>query len=719
MKRLQSMWQKLMSNTYTRVASYVVVAVVFGTIGTLLLTSSHATTPNSSQEGESGSLSGCVSQLSDTTGSNSQVIKFGSSSSGGTGTTDPTNLDTCGRSVPDTAYLVGTCDVTTSCANSLATSTAVFMSASGSDTNAGTKAAPVKTLNKAISLSTSGGTIVIRGGTYRDWYNSSGTTYGFLSKSLTFQAYPHEQVWFDGADVEPTGNWTSNGSGQWSMTWSTPSFCGGKYYDFAYNNQSSPTNTTSSSGTTYGTNNGPCAYYDTYGDPNNPAAADPQMIFKDGTYVHEDVCPSDITTLSTSNFCYKEDLTNKTGTLYLGFNPSGHTIEAAARPMALQVGVSNVTVRGIGFKRFATNNFSNVTQGVIYGGGDNMTIENDVFSQMAGEGIGGSGHNSQVVHSVFYADGYRGVSWNGHQHSDGSTDNFQILSSIFNGNNAEIFDPGCSASCGAAAIKLAHMDGYTFKNNIVENTKGGTKGGVAFWCDLACSNGIMVNNLVHDNNSDGIFYEVSDTGIIASNLVYNNNGYGIRVGSANTKVYNNTVVNNVGFGGLWVYDDSRSFGINSWTDVGPDTVNITVANNIIADTKNSNTILRTQGGSTTIASNTQPSQFFSLFDYNAYWRTSSTQNLMRWIPYGASEIDYKSLATWQTANSNAGYDTHGTEQSAGSDPFFTNLTGGDYTVRTNSTAYHSGTAIPSDVMSALGLSTGTGYSEGAITWAGQ
>jgi len=667
------------------------IGVLFGIVGVLLLTASHAATPADSKELESGTLSSCAAAISDPTASGGHAVKLGSCSNN-----DPTNLDAAGATVPDTNYAIP--------------SGAIFMATNGSDSSAGTQAAPVKTLNKAVSLASAGGTIVIRAGTYRDWYNSGGTTYGFLSKQLTFQAYPHEQVWFDGTDVEPTGNWTSNGSGQWSMTWSTPSFCGNNYYDFAYNNQSSPTNTAASDGTTYGTNNGPCAYYDTYGDASNPAAADPQMVFKDGAYVHEDICPSDLTTLASGDFCYKEDITNKTGKIYLGFNPSGHTVELAARPMALQIGAANVIVRGIGFARYASNNFSNATQGAIYVGADNVVLENDVFKQLAGEGVGGNGHNGKIVHSVFANNGYRGLSWNGHQHSDGSTDNLQILNSAFNGNNAEIFDTGCSASCGAAAIKLAHMDGYTLKNNILENTKGNGKGS-GFWCDLACSNGVMVYNSIHGNSHDGIMYEVSNTGIIASNLIYDNGGYGIRVASANTKVYNNTLVDNTGFGGLWVYDDSRSYNYAGWTDVGPDTVNVSVANNIVADTKNSNTILRAQGSGTG-QTNTQPSQFFPLFDYNAYWRTASTQNLMRWIPYGVTETDYKALTTWQAA----GYDAHSTEQSAGTDPFFVNMAGGDYTLRTNSPAYHSGTTIPDDVAAALGIALKTGQSKGALSW---
>jgi len=256
------------------------------------------------------------------------------------------------------------------------------------------------------------------------------------------------------------------------------------------------------------------------------------------------------------------------------------------------------------------------------------------------------------------------------------------------------------------------MDGFTFKNNIVENNDA-TASTHGFWCDLACSNGVIVDNLFRSNGGSGIFYEVSDTGIIASNLIYDNGGYGIRLGSANTRVYNNTIVNNTGFGGLWFYDDSRSYGYGGTTDAGPDTTNLSFVNNIVADTKNSNTILRAQGQ--TGQTNTQPDQFFTTVDYNSYLRTSSSQNLMRWIPAGASETDYKSLATFTSGTS---LDAHSGEVTTGVDPYFINLVSGDYHVRSSGPAYHSGTALPADVAAAIGVSTATGQNRGALIWPG-
>jgi len=68
---------------------------------------------------------------------------------------------------------------------------------------------------------------------------------------------------------------------------------------------------------------------------------------------------------------------------------------------------------------------------------------------------------------------------------------------------------------------------------------------------------MMVGNIFRNNGDDGLFYEVSNTGIIASNLIYGNGGYGLKMGSANTRVYNNTIVGNAT--NVLLYDDNRSY----------------------------------------------------------------------------------------------------------------------------------------------------------------
>ena len=81
---------------------------------------------------------------------------------------------------------------------------AIFVSTSGSDSNSGTEASPYLTVLKAVQMATSGRTIVIREGTYRETLNT-------ISKQVFLQPYPNEQVWISGSDV--VSSWTSIGSG--------------------------------------------------------------------------------------------------------------------------------------------------------------------------------------------------------------------------------------------------------------------------------------------------------------------------------------------------------------------------------------------------------------------------------------------------------------------------------------------------------------------------
>jgi hypothetical protein len=600
-------------------------------------------------------------------------------------TSTPVNLDESGRTLPDTAYS--------------APAGAIYLATTGSDAASGTSSAPVKTLNRAIALVPAGGTIVVRGGTYRDWYNKSGSP-GIITKTLTIQAYPHEKVWFDGTDPIASSQFQSDGAGHWYTTWNTPSFCMANYYHVPFK---SPSHTPA---------NDQCSYWDNSLDTQNPMAVDPQMVFSDGKYLHE---VSSLKEATGDTFYYQQDTTNKTGRIYLGFNPSGHSMEATARPTALVITGTYSKVLGIGFKRYASNVYGSTTTGAVYARAIGALFENDAFVQNAGPGYSGAVQQTTIRHSLFVGNGANGIVANGHMRS-GTPDNAMIENSLFKGNNAERFDTDCSASCAAANIKLNHMVGFTVRNSIIADA-GGEASGV--WCDLACSNGVIVNNVVQGNGSHGIFYEVSNTGIIASNLVADNGGRGIQLASANTKVFNNTLVGQLlAFN---IYDDQRSPGVDGWTDVGPNTTNVELANNVVSGTNNMINCGPPQKSGKNQAPNTGCSQFFSLLDYNWYYQEASGSSVsFKFANLGQTTgTTYKSVGAFTTAT---GLDGHsmGSVAGTGAAPLSIASVGNTATVQAKSTtSYGAGTAIPADVAKALGISQTTGLSRGAITWPGK
>ncbi|CAM3368943.1 DNRLRE domain-containing protein [Corallococcus sp. ZKHCc1 1396] len=582
-------------------------------------------------------------------------------------------LDNTGTTIPDTNYPIP--------------AGAIFLATNGNDSNAGTQAAPVATLNRAIALAPSGGTIVVRGGTYRDWYNNGAGNYRVNTKPLTFQAYPHEQAWFDGTDVKPASAWTSDGAGHWYMDWSTPSFCNGGYYNYKYDAQ--PT-----------TNQGPCSHFDMYGDPANPAAGDPQMVFIDGAYVHEVKTLAEAT---PGNFFY--DWNNRR--IYIATNPAGHTVEVAARPVAMVLGTSGHKVKGLGFRRYATNEYSNTTNAALYIGATNSLVESCVFTQMAAGSLSIKPQGGVVRGSVFANNGFTAIGSNGSTNAATLvTDGLLLEGSVINANNTERFGTNCSRSCAQAGVKIAHMNGFTVRNNVFENNLNGA----GFWCDEDCRDGVVVYN-VFRNNKIGVFYEVSDRGIIASNLIYDNTYAGIQACSSNTKIYNNTLVNNAAIN-IWVYDDSRNEQDKRGSDIGPDTVNVDVSNNILSG-GNITTLKASRSDNN--FTNTGPNTFFSGLDYNSYYRSGgSTKSLVNWVDTGG--VNYTSLAAVRTAR---GWENNGHDIASGGDPFFVNQALRNYVVRSTSPAYNSGRPLPADVAQALGVSAGTVTSRGALSWPGR
>jgi hypothetical protein len=550
---------------------------------------------------------------------------------------------------------------------------AIFMSPSGSDTNTGSESSPIRTLSKAVSLSpSSGGTVVLRGGLYRDGKVSS------LNKSITFQAYPGEQPWFDGTDV--VTSWTNDGDGKWSVSWNTPNFCAAKYNNF------DGTNFDAGAG-------GPCHHPDQSLDPSNLMAWDPQMVFKDETYIHQ---VSTRAEASGDNFYYDRTLKR----VVIGFNPSGHTVELTARAQAIYIEAGSPTggaVKGIGFKRFATNEYSgNRTHGALLVNVQDYTLENSVFTQMAGAGAFFANPKNATIRDNYFVDnGFNGLDGNGKNALSGNRDDALVENNVFRNNNTEDFGTGCSASCAAAGSKFAHMVGMTVKNNTFEDNNG-----AGFWCDLYCTDVKIYNNVAKNNAKSGLYYEVSNNGIIASNLAVGNGGEGIKNGSATTRIYNNTSVNNrVGF---LIYDDSRAA---SGSEIAPDTVDVDFVNNVVYGGTNIIQVYNAQ---------TNANQIFSRFNRNAYFRPSgSPARLIEWRTGGAPTPTYNSVSAFNAATGN---DADSFDITTGSDPFFMDSSD-DFRIRNDSDVFRVGDDIPADIASLIGVST-TDQDLGAIVYPG-
>lgn len=690
----------------TKRGRVLVSVIAFAFIGTIVIAFSKAAVPTATIEPEAGSatLAGCVAKTIDATASEGGAVKFGCSGSGVLG------LDNSGKTIPQTNYAIPAGAIYISPAGSDKNSNSV----DGNDSNNGlTIDKPVKTINTAITKVPSGGTIVMRGGEYRDWHNS-GSNIIFEGKSFNLQAYPSESPWFNGADVVSTG-WASAGTNIWSRTWETPDFCGpGQYYlpveggktPFAPNLTSFATS---------------CVYGDSVKD-STTVAGDPQNVIINGKKLAQVPSKAQV---NANTFFYDWNARK----MYIGQNPTSNTVELAKRTQAFMLNKGDYAIKGIGFKNYASGGSGGgnwtINSTVFINEPKSSVIENSVFVDNSYAGLGYSrpkDGKSSITNSVFAYNGYAGLHANGSR-SAGGRDDFTIEGNVFNTNNDQSFDIKCSGACGAANVKFNNMIGFTAKNNIVENAKAG---GYGLWCDINCNDGVMVNNRVINNAKVGIFYEISQGGIIASNLVVDNGQDGIGVTAANTKVYNNTVVFDRGSDpqarGINIFDDNRAS--ICWGDpgIGPDTKDVELANNVVY-AKNGGELSasidsREVGGRDcppNTTTNTKASEFYNVFDYNAYHRNASNAAFYVWR-YDNGNIDFGIRSTAAFTNA-TGWDSHSIDESGSTDTFFKDQANGDYTLKTNSQPYtNKGKAIPADVAAKLGIPANSVLPRGAISW---
>jgi parallel beta-helix repeat protein len=672
MRSVRIRFDRLKHSAAGKSAALVVIAIV--TVG-VVIALTRAAGSVVSTESESGTKSACATQKTDASASGGSAIRFGACGTP-TGTLPPLSLDRTGKTIVDTNYPVP--------------AGAIFMATNGNDANAGTQAAPVLTIKRAIAAVPAGGTIVVRAGTYRDANNAvvSGK-YTATTKTFTLQPYPHEDVWFDGTDV--VTSWTSDGAGHWYTPWDTSYFCqqyqlypAGGYYSQIWPWQGTP-----------GTD-GPCVHADMVG---NQAASDPdpQMAFVNDaalTQVH--------TVGAVTSTSFYNDTTNRR--IYIGVDPTGKKLELTKRPnfMSFEGGAGGNIIRGLGFKKFASNEKpeGSFTFGVFFADVPNITFENNTFTENAGASIMIAAANNTVVRANTFANnGFDGM---GGYNSSG----LLIEDNLVYGNNTTLLGGNCSASCGQAGIKVNKMVDYTVRNNIFENNLGTAHG---FWCDIACVNGKHYNNTFINNGGAGVFYEISSGGLIASNLFVGNKAYGIKMGSATTRIYNNTLVdNNVS---MLIYDDTRHPGEQG---AGPETTNVDLFNNVMSNNTSVGNHMQSWRTNTD-ATSTGPNTFYTGYDYNSYYRATGTAQLLHnWRD--VTTTNYYAVSTFTAGK---GWDSHSNDITTGTDPFFVNLAAKDYRIRSGSVAYGTGTTIPADIVTLLGLSSGTGQNRGALIWPGK
>ena len=182
---------------------------------------------------------------------------------------------------------------------------AYFVAPTGSDTAAGTQAAPWATLGHAVGVAPNHSTIVMRAGIYReaDVINS---------KALTIQPYPNEAVIVRGSNIV-------TGFVQSGTTWVLKNWT----YEFPRQNARAV-------------------------DAQHPLANAPDQVFVDGAPLTQVAKAAQVGAKS-----FFVDYTAHQ--LVIGINPAGHTIEASTKTVGLHLEhAAGTIVRGIQFDEYAT-----------------------------------------------------------------------------------------------------------------------------------------------------------------------------------------------------------------------------------------------------------------------------------------------------------------------------------------------------------------------------
>jgi len=350
---------------------------------------------------------------------------------------------------------------------------------SGSDAAAGTAEAPWRTVAFAVDNVPNGGTIVLRGGVYRE------SAYSERRASM-IQAWPGEAVWFDGAD--PVTGWVADGSAWRRDNWNVR-FDRNAYASGQYNSES-------------------------------PLAGWPDMVFVDGAPMTEVNARSKVVPGT-----FFADYAN--AKLYVGTNPAGRLVEASVRSSALTLKVAGSGLKGVGVRRYANTAWG---LGVVKGIANNLTFESNVFERNAAGGLTVSRAGIRIVANTFRNNGLVGLHGN-------EASNVLVEGNLIEGNNAALFLLGSGQEGG---MKFTRSSNMVWRGNLVQNNNGNGLWCDLYCDDLTIvknvsrnngrngltfelsTNGIIASNVIYGNGLNGVYALESSSVNIWNNTLFAN-----------------------------------------------------------------------------------------------------------------------------------------------------------------------------------------------------
>lgn len=390
---------------------------------------------------------------------------------------------------------------------------AVFVNpTTGSDSAAGTEAAPYATIAKAAQVKSAGGHIVLRGGVYYTELNLMNTG------RLYLQSYPGEEVWMDGTSAFTS--WTDHGDGSWSTTYTTT------FSRFSV--------------TRY-----PGAELRNYVD----------QVFNDTDGLTLTQVADGVTSLSPGQFSVNQSTDNLRIRLHDSSSPVGKDIRASTRQTALIMSGAPVEFRGFGIRRYSPASIEGINAAVYFGGNSGGSLlENMVIQESAMAGLNIIKTDVQVYNCTIQDCGQTGF------HAD-SANRIQFRRNHIRRTNRSLWQTEPTT----ASMKCAKLRDGDFHDNIFEDSWQSKHA----WFDVSCLDIRFTNNKIigptqYVNSSVGLLVELSDGGFLSGSQkrsVFSGNRFsglnsGMQVFDSGHLDICNNLFDNCRYG-LYIWQDNR------------------------------------------------------------------------------------------------------------------------------------------------------------------
>ncbi|WP_344150458.1 right-handed parallel beta-helix repeat-containing protein [Kribbella yunnanensis] len=240
--------------------------------------------------------------------------------------------------------------------------------------------------------------------------------------------------------------------------------------------------------------------------------------------------------------------------VYIGSNPTGHSVEMSKTATAIESGATGVVVRGLTIEHFA----SAPQAGALVSGPSWKVTANDVRWNHAVGVMLVKANNTKVDRNLIHHNGQLGLG----QYSSAAA---AVTRNVISENNTDGF---WAADWESGGIKSTRSSG-TVSGNVIKANRG-----VGMWADVADDGRVISGNKITGNAADGIRYEISRNGVIENNTITGNgfgtgrgsgtslwDGGGINVNtSTGVKIRGNSVSGNVN--GITI--QSRTRGLGPW-----------------------------------------------------------------------------------------------------------------------------------------------------------